>query len=508
MQHLLLIGAFGAVIVGAAVLLRLMPANPGFRLRLKRSVLLYVGFVLLRSAVALAGGLVPAAVLSGVNTAANLTLILLSINLVALAVFDLAFRSLRVQYPEIVHDLVVGVAYIVAAVWLMHQTGVNLASIVATSAVATAVIGLSLQSTLGSVIGGVALQVDDSLSVGDWIEMENSQLGCVKKVRWRHTLLETRDGDILVVPNNQLLNQMIKILGKREGQAPQTRMKASFNVDFRYAPSDVMNAVNDALVSAPIVGVSPQPAPGVVCEDLAGNQMDSFARYTVRYWLTDLANPDMAGSAVRERVFVALRRANIPLAIPAAAHFVSLDDQSRVDRKRQREITRIAQSLARVEIFRALSPEELDALAALVKVSPFTRGEVITRQGAQAHWLYVLTSGQVEVRVESAGEDRRVTSFGAPSFFGEMALMTGAPREATVIALSDAECVRVDKADFRELLRRRPEIAEGVAAVLAERRVALVAVREGLDAEAKSHRVAGEKTRILSTLQAFFGLKD
>jgi CRP-like cAMP-binding protein/small-conductance mechanosensitive channel len=508
MRLLFLVGMLGVVIVVAAMLLRLTPASPGSRLRLKRSVLLYIGFLLLSGVQAVAVGAMPATLQAICETASDLILILLSINLVALAVFDFGLRLMRFRYPEIVHDVLVGIAYGVAVVWLMHRTGVNLASIVATSAVVTAVIGLSLQSTLGSVIGGLALQVDDSLSVGDCIELENKEQGHVRRVRWRHTLVETRDGNTLVIPNNQLLNQTIKIIGKQEGAPLQSRIRVSFNVDFRFAPSDVTTAVTDALRSAPIPGVSAVPAPNAICEDLGGTHRDSFAHYVVRYWLTDLENPDIVSSLVRERVFVALKRAQIPLAMPAAAHFISLDDQSRVQRKREQELARTAQSLSRVEIFGALSPEELEHLAASVKVSPFSRGEVITRQGAQAHWLYVLTSGEVEVRVENAGEERRVTSFSAPSFFGEMALMTGAPREATVVALSDAECVRVDKADFRDLLQRRPEIAEHVAAVLAERRVALIATREGLGAEAKSRRVEGERTRILSTVQAFFGLKD
>lgn len=58
---------------------------------------------------------------------------------------------------------------------------------------AAAVIGLSLQSTLGNVIGGLALQIDDSINEGDWIELENKQQGQVKQVRWRHTVIETRD---------------------------------------------------------------------------------------------------------------------------------------------------------------------------------------------------------------------------------------------------------------------------------------------------------------------------
>jgi CRP-like cAMP-binding protein len=131
---------------------------------------------------------------------------------------------------------------------------------------------------------------------------------------------------------------------------------------------------------------------------------------------------------------------------------------------------------------------------------------VITRQGAKANWLYVLSKGQVEVRVASGEDDRRVAVLQAPSFFGEMALMTGQPREATVIALTEVECLRIDKAGFQTILQKRPAIAERISEILATRRVELDAAREGLDPEAHSRRISHENIRILSGIKQFFGL--
>ena len=132
-----------------------------------------------------------------------------------------------------------------------------------------------------------------------------------------------------------------------------------------------------------------------------------------------------------------------------------------------------------------------------------------TRQGMTAHWLYVLTRGRAEVRVRAHGnEDRSVAMLEAPSFFGEMALMTGQPREATVIAIGEVECLRVDKDDFQDIMQRRPEIAQEISGILAQRRVELEAVREGLDAEARRSRIGIERGRILNAIKGFFGLQD
>lgn len=508
MDHLLWLIGIGAGILLGATLLKFLPGSVASRLRLRRTVLIFIPYAVLALLAVFENPEVAGRWLDVVQIAADFSAVLLGINLAALTLFDILARIVRLKVPDILHDLTVGAAYAVALVWLMHRSGVNLASIVATSAVVTAVIGLSLQSTLGSVIGGLALQVDDSVKEGDWIELDTKVQGQIKKVRWRHTVIETRDWDTLIVPNNQLLNQTLKILGKREGKPLQHRMWVYFHVDFRTPPSEVIRAVDHALATAPLAGVAKEPKPNTICLDLARDGRESFALYAVRYWLTDIERDDPTSSAVRERVYSALKRAQIPLAIPAAALFVANDDSERVERKREERQERMLADLCSVELFRGLSEQELDQLAASIRVAPFVAGEVVTRQGDAANWLYVLTKGRVEIRV-ATGDDstKRVNVLSAPDYFGEMAVMTGAVREATVVAIDDIECLRIDRRAFRKLLERRPEIAQEVAQVLAERRVALGAAREHLDAEARSRRMAGEQHRILSAVQEFFGLK-
>jgi CRP-like cAMP-binding protein/small-conductance mechanosensitive channel len=503
-NEFLRLGIFAAVIVVLAAVTRLVPAAS--RRRLRRSVLLYGLYVV----VAIAGlGLAAASygdVALGFTLAADLLRVLLIINLAALALFDLLLPLARWDFPDILHDLTVGAAYLVAAGWLMHHAGVNLTSIIATSAVVTAVIGLSLQATLGNIVGGIALQVDDSLDEGDWIELENKQQGQIKQIRWRHTVIETRDFDTLIVPNGQLMGQTIKVLGKRNGQKVNHRMWVYFCVDFRFSPAEVIETVNKALSAAPIRGVAQTPAAHCICQDLAREHRDGYVLYAVRYWLEDLARDDPTSSDVRERIFSSLRRAGIPLAIPAAALFMSQESSERSERKEARDVDAKLKVLSDIELFRHLDQDERRALAGTARRTPFGRAEVITRQGAKANWLYVLSKGEVEVRVATAEGERRVAVLTAPSFFGEMALMTGQPREATVVALTEVECLRIDKADFQGILQRRPAIAERISEILAARRVELDAARGNLSEEAQNQRLSRENLRILTGIREFFGL--
>jgi CRP-like cAMP-binding protein len=386
---------------------------------------------------------------------------------------------------------------------LLSGAGVNLTGIVATSAVVTAVIGFSLQDTLGNIMGGMALQMERTIGVGDWVRIDQQE-GMVKEIRWRQTSIETRNWDTIVIPNSVLMKGQVTLLGRRTGSPRQHRQWVYFNIDFRYAPADVIDVVEKALQADPIPNIAPEPAPHCIVVEF----LDSYARYAARYWLTDLALTDPTDSVVRSRIYFALRRAGIPLSIPARSLFITEDDSTRRERKRDEKIEERLATLSGVELFHTLTDEERRRLAEEMSVAPFARGEAITRQGAEAHWLYIMTRGEAEVRVAVDGNlSKKVATLHQGDFFGEMGLMTGEPRTATIIAQTAVECYRLDKGAFHEIIKRRPKIAEDISHVLARRRVELEAVREGLNEEAMRQRMSHTQGDLLKRIRNFFTLE-
>lgn len=409
----------------------------------------------------------------------------------------------RTRFPvsRILQDLVVGTAAVAVIAAVLHSHGVALSGLFATSAVVTAVIGFSLQDTLGNTIGGLALQTDGSVRVGDWIKV-GDVVGKVTEIRWRYTAIETRNWETVLLPNSTLMKGPVTVLGRRHGEPELWRRWVWFNVDFRYPPPDVIAAVEQALRAQPIDNVAAEPPPNCIVMDLH----ESYGRYAVRYWLKDLAVDDPTDSAVRTRIMFALRRAEIPLSIPAHALFVTQESEERKESKSASDRRRRLDALHRVELFAPLEDAELERLADALHPAPFTRGEVLTRQGAEAHWLYLLINGEAAVRVAKDGIDTEVARLSPGSFFGEMSLMTGEPRSATVVALCDVECFRLDAAAFRDLLERRPQLAEPIARLLAERRTNLAAITEGLDAEARRRRMESDSSLLFKKMKAFFKL--
>lgn len=422
----------------------------------------------------------------------------------SLVLFAVFLPRCGVRSPRILRDVLVTGAMLLTIFLVASRAGFNLSGLIATSAVVTAVIGLSFQDTLGNVMAGLALHMDRSVEVGDWVKVTDLS-GRVTDVGWRATSVETRNWETMVIPNSILVRNLFLVLGRREGRPVLWRRWVYFNIDFRFHPGDVMDAVTEAVRAAPIEHVATEPPAQCVLMDLH----ESYGRYAIRYWLTDIAVDDPTDSAVRTRIYFALRRAGIPLSMPAHAVFLTTETTERKVEKSKEEAEHRREALARIDLFDHLSEGDRARLAASLRYAPFAKGEVMTRQGAEGHWLYLILEGEASVRVAVDGHPgREVARLEAGNFFGEMSLMTGAPRSATVVALTSVECFRLDKAAFHEILRERPELADRVAELLAKRRIQLVATKEELDADAVRRRLAAAKHDLLGSIRRFFGLGD
>lgn len=122
-------------------------------------------------------------------------------------------------------------------------------------------------------------------------------------------------------------------------------------------------------------------------------------------------------------------------------------------------------ALKSVDLFARLSGEDLAGIAAICRYSAFEEGETVFDEGQLGDALYVVLEGRVRVH----REERTVAEIGEGECFGEMALLDSAPRSASVTALCDTTCLRIDRDDFSDILTEKPQIAQGVIRVLTRR---------------------------------------
>lgn len=426
-----------------------------------------------------------------------------TVTLATTAVFRALLPRINIALPRILIDLITAVGAIIAFIAIGRRAGFSVAGLITTSAVLTAVIGFSLQDTLGNVMGGLSVQLDKSIAVGDWIQLGPGQpSGQVIEMRWRYTAIQTHAWHTVIIPNSALVKSQVTIIGRRLGEPRKARRQVDFFIDFRTPPTDVIDAVERALRADPVPRMASDPAAMVLFIGVR----DSYAHYCVRYWLDDLAVDDPTDSAVRIRVWYALRRAGIPMSIPASSIFLTHETEEREARKTSEEQARRLRALGSVDLFRALPEATRRGLAEELVYTPFAAGESITREGDRDDELYMLVEGEAIVRIGAGAEQREVAQLVAGQFFGEMSLMTGEARTASVVAATDLNCYRVDKAAFQRILRETPAIADQIAEVLVSRRSALNTARD----EREEHRRSRHETAkqdLLGKIRGFFGLE-
>lgn len=417
---------------------------------------------------------------------------ILLIRVVCLAFFRLLMPALGASQPRILHEIVFVIATLAWCVARMRTAGVNLGGIVTTSAAITAILAFSMQETLGNILGGLALQADKSIQLGDWIMVDGVR-GKVTEVGWRHTAILTTNGEVAVLPNSQLMKTRVLVLSSAE--LPLARRTVPFATSDAVTPQEVIDEVEKALRGAQIQHVASTPAADCVLTDY-GNGVAEFA---VRYWLLDQQHDAVADSLVRLHVLSVLRRNEYPLARQAME--VRVENPEPPKTVDDDEIEHRVGVLAGVPLFAGLQAAELRTVASRLKVTPFMKNDVITRQGAVAHWLYVLVNGEADVIYEArSGERKYVATLGTGAVFGEKGMMTGEPRSATVAARTDAVCYRIDKESFESVLRARPELADGLAEIMSARRSALEAVRVA------DQQPPDDSTTLLDRIRRFFGI--
>ncbi len=488
------------VTLGLAVVL--LPAGGDGR-RVVRQTLVFSVLCLLGNlgAVALAasGAARPAALLHG------LLLLGLGIGVIRLAgllIFRVLLPRLRVAAPRILEDIVVIIGYVSWGLIHLSQSGVELSSIVTTSAVITAVIAFSMQDTLGNILGGLALQLDSSIQIGDWVKIDDVS-GRVTDIRWRYTAIRTRNGEIVVIPNSLLMKGKVWLLGDRDGPQRHWRRTVHFNVGYVAQPARVVAAIEGAVRDANIPHMAREPAPNCVLMDFG----PGYGHYALRYWLTDPALDDPTDSAVRTHIYAALRRAGWRLALPEELRYLVKDNAALRSAAKTRELQHRIDALRSVALFAQLTDDECARVAEHLVYAPFAAGDVLTRQGAVAHWLYIILGGEAEVvRQDDSGAQRVLARLKPGDFFGEMGLLTGEPRTASVQAVSDIECYRLDKTGLAEIMAERPAIAEELSAILAARSQQNLAAPNGSDARRRTAS-AGLAGAIVGKIRNFFNLE-
>ena len=405
---------------------------------------------------------------------------------------------LRRHPPKILRDIFEGVLLIASLLVTLRSAGMDPTSLLTTSAVLTAIIGLSMQDTLGNLFAGLSLQAERPFEVGDWIQYDPvSKTGRVIEISWRATKLRTQDLIDVVIPNGQLARSAIVNLSK-----PSTLMRRSVYVT---VPHDVPTHVVHSAVLASlgsVRGVMLEPVPTVVTFAFHPHGVEHW----IRYFITELEHRDIIDGRVRDRVWYALSRIGVPLARSAHQVQFTQDTPEAQTREAEAALGERLQALRGVELFRDLPEPALTTLARAGRTALYEPGEVVVRQGARDDELYLCVRGTLSVtHVPAGGARREIAKLAPGGVFGELSLMTGAPRTATVTTIEPCELLIIDKPAVASVLGSEPALAERLSARLAERQAALDALAIAEPTAART-TMEERKGQLLSRIRDFFSL--
>ncbi|RPJ84092.1 MAG: hypothetical protein EHM18_12475, partial [Acidobacteria bacterium] len=342
------------------------------------------------------------------------------INAIAVLLFN-PFKQEKIsdRYPRIVQDAVVVGAFVLIA------TSVAPEQLFATSAIGGLVLGLALQDTLGNLFAGLAIQVEKPFGVGDWIKAGDYE-GRVAEVTWRATKMRTKSGKFVVIPNSMVSKDIVVNYSK---PSPIQRMSFSIGLDYDVPPNQVKRIAIETCAAIP--SILKEPAPDVLLTQFG----ESSVNYSCRFWIVDFARGDPIIDEFATLLYYRLKRAG--LNIPFPRHDIHIL-QPVAREETATDGSRVA-FIEKASLFRNLEAEDKQAIARIMHPVTYAGGETIIRQADAGDSMFFVKNGTVKVVLESNGERHEVAELTEGDFFGEMALLTGEPRSATVVATCDVE---------------------------------------------------------------------
>jgi len=469
-----------AALAATLVTISLTP-NALVKRKLRLSVFLFAAYFVLHLVLFVRPQVVPANLDHELRSLEQLALAAAFINLLVVGIIN-PLRSDRVPdaFPAILQDaIIIGIVVLVA-------TFVFDDKLLTTSAVGAAIVGFALQDTLGNAFAGLAIQSEKPFRVGAWIKVAEFE-GRVAEVTWRATKLRTKSGNFVIVPNNIVAKEAITNFS--EPHVP-TRIEVEVGASYLSTPGDVKRAIHEAIGNVPRVLTSPAP-------DALLHAFDASAiTYRARFWIDKYELDEVLRDEVRTAIFYAFSRHGIEIPWPIEVGYErEWPEPDEAAKLRHREAV-----LSRVDLFARLSDEQRREMARSTTIRTYGNGEPVVRQGEAGDSMFVVASGHVDVVIEP--ERHLVAGIDAGGYFGEMSLLSGAPRTATVLSVGDTTVLELNAAVFRRLGAEDPQAVEQVAMAAVTRRIELDKARSTVKSAAAPEPTA----TLLDRVRRFLGI--
>lgn len=397
-----------------------------------------------------------------------------------------------VPIPKITRDFVLIVTYAVIVLVLMRTKGnVNLAGLITTSAVLTASIGLAAQNTLGNLLSGLSIQTDRPFTAGDWIQY-NEFIGQVIGIGWKTTRIMTFENEMIVIPNLDITKTAIKNFSRPTNQHVMT---IPIGVEYAASPNKVKKVLSDICKQDARILASPPPIVRLT------GYGDFAVNYELRFTYADYGNSLNLKAHTIEKIWYAFRRNKIRIPFPIRdvhhRHIERRFEERTFDAFRKEAMARLSE----VPLFSPLTEDERSLIERRMDIEAYGAGEKIVIQDDPGDSAFIIHSGSCDVILKGDGrEPTVVATLNPPAIFGEMSLLTGEPRSATVAAKEDTIVFAIKKEAFGDIIAANPPVSEALAEILVRRETELATIEEG------RRKGISSKSNMMNRIKKFFGV--
>lgn len=412
-----------------------------------------LGFLLLYGEMTLTAVPSYRALLEGLQT------VIVLLCLAKLAIYLIVDCYLRLhtqrEVPSFLRDAVRLVVYLAAGIISLRLVfKIDLAAVITTTSVLTAIIAFAMQSTLSNALSGFSIQTDKLLDRQNWIAIKDKNIfGEIVNVGFRYTTLRGLDNTLNMVPNSIIMQNVITFFGSRETEdKPSVILDVMLGYDI--SPERAKELLRKVLLDEPEVLAEPEPLVRLLTLN------DSGVTYQLKFWINDPSRKVPVQDVIYTQVWYAVNREGSSFPFPHRQIVIA-----EVKHPFEFSSDLVAAELRQSELFNMLDDSTIVSLAGQAPVRVYGPGEVVVRQGDGGSSLFIALKGELEVSVDGTVVGR----IREESFFGEMSLLTGEPRRATVRASSEVWLAEITKELMEPLLRANPSIMEMLSSILAER---------------------------------------
>ncbi len=393
-------------------------------------------------------------------------------------------RGTREAIASVINYLIASIGFLI----VLQSAGIDLSSLTVIAGALGIGFGFGLQNLASNFISGLTLLFEKPIKVGDFIEIDDL-LGTVENISIRSTIVRTIDGLFVIVPNNRFVENNIINWSYQDNKCC-----LHIPVGVAYGTDTVL--VTEALLAAARreSRVLSYPSPKVWFKGFGDSSMD----FELLVWIDDPPETDPIKSALNFLIEWELRCRNIEIPFPQQdLHIRNVKELATLFQKNQeadvpnskqpiRDSTPLENKktiskspnnwtlrdlLRRVSYFEKCSDLELRELIEYGYRQLFPSDQVICWENEPGESCYLILSGSVEVF--SQRTDKYIATLHDGEFFGEISLLMGTPRTASVRTLEDTILFVVDRNDLQNLLVNHPSLADQIAQKLSERRDSL-----------------------------------